>query len=95
MVGGVGFGASSAQAQVASGAARTPVRRSSYVPSPNGYGNHAVTPPTASMYRLGGARIVTGSISPSFRAHAAPRPFRDWSIGRDMPLAKPWLQPLR
>jgi len=78
-VGGLGSGVGAARAQVAGGG--SPAAKPGYV-----------TYPVAPAYR--GGYFGYGRAPAPSRPGVGTRPDRDWSTGRDVPLAKFWMRPL-
>ncbi len=89
-VGGLGLGASSAHAQVPSGAAPATAPRYYYGPGYYGYGYYYYpTAPSVPTYRGGFYS------APSYRASRPASGVPRDPTGRDVPLYKPWLRPLQ
>jgi hypothetical protein len=69
--------------------------RYSYGPGYYGYGYYESTSPVTSSPRTTGARVYTTAPSRSYSAgESVGGRHRDWTVGRDNPIAKPWLRPM-
>jgi hypothetical protein len=90
-IGGLVLGGSPAHAQLGAPAARRPIYPAPTTPIVPGYFFYAA-PYAAPGYGIHAFRPSVGDPAP----YGSSRPYyRDWSTGRDVRLAKPWLQPLR
>jgi hypothetical protein len=90
-IGGLGLGGSPAHAQFVSPAARRPIFAAPTTPIVPGYFFYTA-PYVAPRYSFHASRPSVGD--PAHYGSSRPY-YRDWSTGRDVRLAKPWLQPLR
>ncbi len=90
-IGGLGFGASSARAQCGGGVGCAPYASGYATPY---YGSSLGGYAGPATYYANPSVGYSGRTSYYGPARAANRPVRDPS-GRDVPLYKPWLQPLR
>jgi hypothetical protein len=92
--GGWELGVSPAQAQAPGAAAAAPTPRSYYRWGYNGLGYY----PNASTLRVPlyrGGYLSSSPHTSAFRHNPAPSAYREPGTGRNIYLAKPWLQPLQ